>query len=118
MLVAEEPPLTAERVMQAWVGRDELRVRLFEQMRRFPILLCPVCSIPAFRHGERRWMVDGRQARYLRDPDVMTYAQWWNLLGNPAAVVPVGRSPEGLPIGVQVWAGLTKMRWCWLWRLK
>ena len=63
-------------------------------------------------------MVDGRQARYLRDPDVMTYAQWWNLLGNPAAVVPVGRSPEGLPIGVQVWAGLTKMRWCWLWRLK
>ena len=102
MLVTEEPPLTAERVMQAWVGRDELRVRLLEQMRRFAILLCPVCSIPAFRHGERRWMVDGRQARYLRDPDVMTYAQWWNLLGNPAAVVPVGRSPEGLPIGIQV----------------
>ena len=32
----------------------------------------------------------------------MSYTQWFNLLGNPAAVVPVGRSPEGLPIGVQI----------------
>ncbi len=32
----------------------------------------------------------------------MRYSQWFNLLAAPAAVVPVGRSPEGLPIGVQV----------------
>ena len=32
----------------------------------------------------------------------MSYTQWFNILGNPAAVVPVGRSPDGLPIGVQV----------------
>jgi Asp-tRNA(Asn)/Glu-tRNA(Gln) amidotransferase A subunit family amidase len=32
----------------------------------------------------------------------MSYTQWFNILGNPAVVVPVGRSPEGLPIGVQV----------------
>jgi Asp-tRNA(Asn)/Glu-tRNA(Gln) amidotransferase A subunit family amidase len=32
----------------------------------------------------------------------MSYSQWFNLLGNPAAVVPVGKSPEGLPIGVQI----------------
>jgi amidase len=32
----------------------------------------------------------------------MRYAQWFNLLAAPAAVVPVGRSPEGLPIGVQL----------------
>ena len=32
----------------------------------------------------------------------MSYTQWFNILGNPAAVVPMGRSPEGLPIGVQV----------------
>jgi len=30
------------------------------------------------------------------------YTQWFNTLGAPAAVVPVGRSPEGLPIGVQI----------------
>jgi amidase len=32
----------------------------------------------------------------------MRYTQWFNLLAAPAAVVPVGRSPEGLPVGVQV----------------
>ena len=32
----------------------------------------------------------------------MAYSQWFNLLGNPGAVVPVGKSPEGLPIGVQI----------------
>jgi amidase len=43
--------------------------------------------------------VEGKEVEYL---DVMRYTQWFNLLGAPAAVVPVGSSPEGLPIGVQV----------------
>jgi amidase len=43
--------------------------------------------------------VDGQTVKYL---DAMRYTQWLNLLGSPAAVVPVGRSPEGLPIGVQI----------------
>ena len=34
--------------------------------------------------------------------DAWSYTEWFNLLGNPAAVVPVGHSPEGLPIGVQI----------------
>lgn len=59
----------------------------------------PVCSVPAFRHGERQWNIDGQQVAYL---DAMRYTQWFNLLGAPAAVVPVGRSPEGLPIGIQI----------------
>ena len=32
----------------------------------------------------------------------MSYSQWWNILGFPAAVVPFAQSPEGLPIGVQI----------------
>jgi len=32
----------------------------------------------------------------------MRYSQWFNLLGAPAVVVPVGQSGDGLPIGVQV----------------
>ena len=34
--------------------------------------------------------------------EVMRFSQWFNLLGFPAAVVPVGKSPEGLPLGVQI----------------
>jgi Asp-tRNA(Asn)/Glu-tRNA(Gln) amidotransferase A subunit family amidase len=94
-----EPPLAANELLSAWMECDHVRRKLLAEMERFPILLCPVCAIPAFRHGERTWEVEGRQVEYL---EAMRYTQWFNLLGAPAAVVPVGRSPEGLPIGVQV----------------
>lgn len=102
-LAASLPPLSAEAWLNAWMERDQLRAQLLEEMEEFPVFLCPACAIPAFRHGERTWTIDGQAVRYL-DPatDVMSYTQWFNLLGNPAAVVPVGRSPEGLPIGVQI----------------
>jgi Asp-tRNA(Asn)/Glu-tRNA(Gln) amidotransferase A subunit family amidase len=32
----------------------------------------------------------------------MSYSQHYNLLGNPAATVPVAQTSSGLPIGVQV----------------
>jgi len=98
-LVAEAPPLTALDLLNTLLARDVLRGKLLEKMEGFPILLCPVCAIPAFRHGEREWLVQGRKVEYLK---AMSYSQWFNLLGNPAAVVPVSRSPEGLPIGVQI----------------
>jgi Asp-tRNA(Asn)/Glu-tRNA(Gln) amidotransferase A subunit family amidase len=94
-----EPPLAAEELLSAWMYCDHVRRKLLAEMENFPILLCPVCAIPAFRHGERSWDVDGHRLEYL---DAMRYTQWFNLLGAPAAVVPVGRSPEGLPIGIQI----------------
>ena len=92
-------PLTADELLNAWAEADIIRHRLLEQMQEFPLLLCPVASVPAFRHDEREWTIDGQQVEYL---DAMRYTQWFNLLAAPAAVVPVGRSPEGLPIGVQI----------------
>ncbi len=94
-----EPPLSVQELLTAWMDCDHVRRKLLAEMESFPILLCPVCAIPAFRHGERAWDVEGRQVKYL---DAMRYTQWFNLLGAPAAVVPVGWSPEGLPIGVQI----------------
>jgi amidase len=93
------PPLTADDLLKAWAESDIIRHKLLTQMQEFPLLLCPVCAVPAFRHGERSWIIDGRQVEYL---DAMRYSQWFNLLAAPAAVMPVGRSPQGLPIGVQV----------------
>ncbi len=68
-------------------------------MEGCPLLLLPVAAMPAFRHGEREWTIDGQRVRYL---DAMRYTQWFNLLGAPSAVVPVGSSDDGLPIGVQI----------------
>ena len=94
-----EPTLSGEELLQAWAECDQVRSQLLAEMQEFPVLLCPVCAIPAFRHGERSWNIDGQSVAYL---DAMRYTQWFNLLAAPAAVVPVGKSPEGLPIGVQV----------------
>jgi amidase len=44
---------TAETLLDTWIVRDVLRMQIFEQMREYPILLCPVAAIPASRHGER-----------------------------------------------------------------
>jgi amidase len=93
------PPLTAQQLLNAWAECDLVRAKLLEEMREFPILLCPTCAVPAFPHGEREFTVDGSTIGYL---DAMRYTQWFNLLAAPAAVVPVGRSPLGLPIGVQI----------------
>jgi amidase len=93
------PPLSAAELLDAWAGLDLLRAKTLAEMSKFPVLLCPVASIPAFRHGERQWIVEGRAVKYL---DAVRHTQWFNALAAPAAVVPVGRSPEGLPIGVQI----------------
>ncbi len=97
--VAAETPLTAQSLLDTWIERDLLRMQIFAQMEKFPVLLCPVASIPAFRHGERSWQVEGKTVQYL---DAWSYCEWFNLLGTPAATVPVSQSPEGLPIGVQI----------------
>jgi amidase len=96
---AAEPAHTGETLLNTWVQSDVVRLQVLAQMREYPVLLCPVAAIPAFRHGERSWEVDGQTVKYL---DAWSYVEWFNLLGFPAAVVPVGQSPEGLPIGVQI----------------
>ena len=92
-------PLTSTELLNAWAESDLLRAKTLEEMRDHPVLLCPVASIPAFRPGERSWNIDGKPVAYL---DAVRQTQWFNVLASPAAVVPVGRSPEGLPIGVQI----------------
>jgi len=94
-----EGDLSGADLLAGWAQLDLVRSRTLREMESYPVLLCPVASVPAFRHGERRWSVEGREVAYL---DAVRHTQWFNVLAAPAAVVPVGRSPEGLPIGVQV----------------
>ena len=98
-IAASVPALTSTELLSAWAELDLLRATTLEEMSEYPVLLCPVASIPAFRHGERSWSIQGRSVEYL---DAVRYTQWFNTLAAPAAVVPVDRSPEGLPIGVQI----------------
>ncbi len=98
-IAAVDGPIGGPELLEAWAELDLLRARTLAELAEYPVLLCPVASIPAWRHGERSWDVEGQQVAYL---DAVRHTQWWNVLANPAAVVPVGQSAEGLPIGVQV----------------
>jgi amidase len=105
-----DPPLTAEELLRVEIRRDMLKARVLAQMARYPVLLCPVAPIPAFKHGEREWVVEGTTVHYL---DAWRYTAWFNLLQNPGVSVPVLNTREGLPIGVQVvarpWDELTAL---------
>ena len=71
------------------------------------ILLCPVAPVPAFEHVHDP---DGRNwaNSVLTDFDDLPYRQlllWNTLIGSaylPVTVPPIGRTDQGLPVGVQV----------------
>ncbi|GAA1676897.1 amidase [Kribbella yunnanensis] len=76
--------------------------RLFEE---FDVVVCPITPTPAFRHDhnpdvlERRLDIDGVEYPYF---DQLVWAGLATMPGLPATAVPAGRSPEGLPVGVQL----------------
>src|SRR6202030_4363959 len=96
---AEPPsPITLDALLSACAERDLLRARILRQMRDIPILLSPVSTTTAFRHGEGTWQPRGKQCYR----DTMRFSQWLNLAGFPGASVPASVSAKGLPIGIQV----------------
>jgi Asp-tRNA(Asn)/Glu-tRNA(Gln) amidotransferase A subunit family amidase len=88
--------ITLDQFTKACAERDLLRAEILRQMQDTPVLLSPVSSGPAFRHGQGNYSPDTGYR------DTMRFSQWLNLTGFPGASVPVTLSKEGLPIGVQV----------------
>src|SRR6266853_4562611 len=91
-----KPPMTMDRFVAMCTERDRERANILDAMNDTPILLSPVCTAPAFRHGQGNWNPDKGYRTTMR------HSQWLNLAGFPAVSVPMGKSPEGLPIGVQL----------------
>lgn len=93
-----EPSVTLESFMTACTHRDLVRAEILRQMKDVPILLSPVSTGPAFAHGAGNYR-EGDTQNYR---DTMRYCQWLNLTGFPGFSLPLGKSPEGLPINVQL----------------
>jgi amidase len=89
----------------ARVARATIRRQWARFHERYDALLCPVASTaalptePGVPTTRRTMLVDGETRR-------ATDSMWWcALIGVaylPSTVVPVGATPSGLPIGVQV----------------
>jgi amidase len=75
-----------------------------EFFQHHDVLLCPVMLTPAFPHtggepDERTVLVDGAPRPYA---DQFAWLQAVGVVHLPVTVAPVGRTPQGLPVGVQI----------------
>jgi amidase len=92
-----------------WLIDDRARTKLRRQWAdlflSFDAVICPIMPTPAFPHDHsgtlqtRRLSVDGVEIPYT---DQLVWAGVATGPGLPATSIPVGLSPEGLPIGVQI----------------
>jgi amidase len=69
---------------------------------RWDALLCPVTVSPAIPHLPFGTPVDVDEKKVPYFLAGTAYTCVFNLTGHPVVVLPVARSKEGLPIGVQV----------------
>ncbi|MCW5659557.1 MAG: amidase [Burkholderiaceae bacterium] len=92
-----------------WVRIDQVRAKLRRQwdvfFEQYDFLICPTATTPAFERNERgeRWErlipVNGRPQPTT---DALFWAGYPGVVGLPATAVPLGLSPQGLPIGAQI----------------
>jgi amidase len=93
----------------AYMELGDKQMRLARQWRsvfeQIDVVLAPAFGVPAFPHddnpdwGQRTLMIDGEQTRYgaqIGWPGVATFP------GLPATAVPIAKTNEGLPVGIQV----------------
>ncbi len=86
-------------------GRAQLRAQWRELFKSYDAVICPVTPTPAYPHDhspeqeKRRINIDGKDYVY---PDQLAWSGVATLPGLPATAIPIGLSPEGLPIGVQI----------------
>ncbi|MCY4086107.1 MAG: amidase [Actinomycetia bacterium] len=85
---------TSVEAYQSVAGeRDALRASVLGFMEEYPILLLPVATEPPYEAGD---------ADFDRRFRVLAPCRAVSLLGLPSVAVPIGRSPDGRPIAVQV----------------
>ncbi|MEK0416162.1 MAG: hypothetical protein RI949_168 [Pseudomonadota bacterium] len=91
--------------MQYEERRERLRLRWHAFFEDFDLLICPVATTPAFplQPTGERWE---RMVSVNGQPQPSTTALFWAgypaLVGLPATAIPVGQSPQGLPVGAQI----------------
>src|SRR5436190_11814558 len=95
----DKPVESLDEFIRGWLDRDRLRWQLLDWMKTTPLLIAPVGAVPALEHDALKAVVNGESISAFR---AFSYAQAFNAFDLPAIAVPAGRSPEGLPIGVQV----------------
>ena len=87
---------------QALIKRDYLIAAMEKFLTNWDIWLCPVSPTPAFTHRRRGtpFEIEGKTVPYTLA--IGMYNNTTTTAANPIVSLPMGKSSEGLPIGVQV----------------
>lgn len=91
--------------LRAELQRAALRAKWAEWFDTYDALLCPVMLTPAIPHTQdgdffsRTVDVNGAAESYFK---LVSWTGLIGIAGLPSAVPPIGRTPGGLPVGVQV----------------
>jgi Asp-tRNA(Asn)/Glu-tRNA(Gln) amidotransferase A subunit family amidase len=96
--LADAPTADPSDTARLAARRDAIRGDVLGFLAERPVLLLPVASVPA-PPPVPEVVVDGHPVAFAR---LGSSCRAISVLGLPAAVVPVGRSVDGLPIGVQI----------------
>jgi amidase len=115
-LAADDDSLQAGRArgtvmyQRDWLAANAARLQLQQQWRAFfrewDVVMYPAAAVPAFPHVHsepfeaRRLDIDGKAYSY--SDACFIWADPASTFGLPSTAIPIDRSPEGLPIGVQV----------------
>jgi aspartyl-tRNA(Asn)/glutamyl-tRNA(Gln) amidotransferase subunit A len=91
---------TGADLANALIRRNAYYLAMRAFMKRFDLLLTPTLPCTAFPAGDDHpGQIDGTPTTYLAWT-AFTYP--FNLTGQPAATVPCGFDPTGLPVGLQI----------------
>jgi amidase len=93
---------TVADYVSALTRRDGLITTLEKFFQRWDALLCPVTVTPAIGHVPFGTPIDVDGAKVPYFIAGTAYTCPFNLTGHPAVVVPLTRSKQGLPIGLQI----------------
>jgi len=114
--VAKSGPLSSAAMVMAytarhreWLAADAVRARLRSEIDEtfgsYHAILAPIAPVPPFPHDRAPFQKrslktsDGRTIPYT---SMLTWISVATALRLPATAVPAGRTPSGLPVGVQL----------------
>ncbi|HEX6729976.1 MAG TPA: amidase [Pyrinomonadaceae bacterium] len=93
------PSPTLDEYISAWMERDRLRLELLDWLRSTPLMVAPVGATPAYAHDTLKLNVGESTIGAFK---AFSYSQTFNVFDLPVVTVPVSKTAEGLPIGVQI----------------
>ena len=93
------PPPTLDEYIAGWMLRDKLRLELLDWLDSTPLIVAPVGATPAYAHDTLKVIMPESTIGVFK---AFSYAQTFSVFDLPVVTIPVARTAEALPIGVQI----------------